>query len=266
MQYWRLESFDGVVVAAYHNPPMNYFCAAGVAELIELIAQWQTPEVRAVVLTGASPGLFITHYSVEELHALACEPALLKSEGPAVLEGYHGMVTSLRVLPKPVIAALRGDTMGGGLELAMCCDIRIAAAGDFRLGLPEIRLGITPGGTGTQMLTRLVGLARAAEIVLRGKLVNPQRALEIGLVHEVASDPLMRATDIARDLARQPASAFGAAKKALYLGADAEISAGLAIEREQFLRSMMHPDAPSRMSQYIGIEFSARRSWIDSAT
>ena len=156
MKLWQLASDGPVAVARYANPPMNYFCAEATQELSGLIESWQSPEVRAVVLTGAVPGRFITHYSVEELLSLAENRDAVKSVGPALSRGYHQLLAKLRALPKPVIAALNGDTMGGGFELSLACDIRIAQAGDYRIGFPESTLGILPGGSGTQRLSRLI--------------------------------------------------------------------------------------------------------------
>ncbi|MBI1817226.1 MAG: hypothetical protein HYR72_19825 [Deltaproteobacteria bacterium] len=116
MSLWSIDTTDAVVVATYHNPPMNYFCADGTRELSELIEAWSDPIVRAVVLTGGMPGKFITHYSVEELHALASNREALRGIGTALTGGYHAMLQRLRDLPKPVIVAMNGDTKGWRLR------------------------------------------------------------------------------------------------------------------------------------------------------
>jgi enoyl-CoA hydratase/carnithine racemase len=265
VQYWQITEHDGVVTAAFDNPPMNYFCYPAVSELTQLTQSWRDDRVRAIILTGAHPGRFITHYSVEELLALAKDHELLRTQAPAVLETYHAMVTGLRDLPKPVIAALSGDTMGGGLEIALCCDLRIAASGDFRFGLPEIRLGITPGGTGTQILTRLIGAAKAKELILRGRVVSPQQALDIGIVHEVATDALQRAREIASDLARQSGPAMAAVKHAIHSGSDLDLPHALALDRKLFLDTMLGQDSIRLMSEYVAVAFRDRRQWIDKA-
>src|SRR5512145_2151166 len=146
MALWSVALDGGVAVATYRNPPMNYFCAEGSRELEGLIREWRSPRVRAVILTGGIEGKFITHYSVEELLAIAEEREALRGLGTSLNHGYHELLRTLRDLPKPVIAALNGDAMGGGFELSLSCDIRIAAAGDYRFGLPEVSLGILPGG------------------------------------------------------------------------------------------------------------------------
>src|SRR5262249_10883841 len=158
-----------------------------------LIQTWADPALRAVILTGGMPGKFITHYSVEELAALAADHATMRALGLGLNHGYHELLRSLRDLPKPIVVAMNGDTMGGGFELSLSSDIRIASAGDYRIGLPEVTLGILPGGSGTQRLSRLLGASRAIDFLLRGRICRPEEALQIGLVHEVATDSLARA-------------------------------------------------------------------------
>src|SRR6185503_4599045 len=99
---------------------------------------------------------------------------------------------------------MNGDTMGGGFELSLSCDIRIGQKGDHRFGLPEVKLGILPGGSGTQRLSRLIGAGRAIEFILRARVVRPEDALALGLVHEVADDALARARTVAGEIAALP--------------------------------------------------------------
>ncbi|MGR3716043.1 MAG: enoyl-CoA hydratase/isomerase family protein [Thermohalobaculum sp.] len=255
MTYWSVEETDGLVVAAYVNPPMNYFVAPAVEELAGLLADWHRPEVRAVILTGGVPGRFITHYSVEELLALAEDSS---ADPSAISRGYHDFVLSFRELPKPVIVAMTGDTMGGGLELSLNADIRIAAAGNWRIGLPEVRLGILPGGTGTQHLARLLGTAAAAEFILRGRVVTPAEAQAMGLIHEVAADPVARAREIAAELMASPAVALAQAKRAIYAGADLPLRQGCALEAEAFGVTMASPEGKARMRAYAALPFDQR--------
>src|SRR5438874_6892764 len=179
MSLWTTEITGGVVVATYTNLPMNYFCAEGSKELWKLIESWRNPSIRAIVLTGGMDGKFITHYSVEELLAAASNREAMRASGTALTANYHELLKRLSALPKPIIAAMNGDTMGGGFELSLSCDIRIGARGDHRFGLPEVKLGILPGGSGTQKLSRLVGLAKAIEFVLRSRVVKPEEALAL---------------------------------------------------------------------------------------
>jgi enoyl-CoA hydratase/carnithine racemase len=263
MALWKTELEHGVVVATYDNAPMNYFCAEGAGELIALIETWRDPAIRAVVLTGGRKGKFITHYSVEELESYASDHDALRASGTALNDGYHAMLLSLRNLPKPVIVAMNGDAMGGGFELCLSCDIRIAARGDHRFGLPEAKLGILPGGSGTQRLSRLIGAGRAIEFILRGRVLKPEDALAMGLVHELADDALGRAKEVAKELAALPPVALRQIKRAVYEGVDRNLADGLKVEGEAFLETMLSDDARTAMRAYIAQPLEKRRDWIE---
>jgi enoyl-CoA hydratase len=267
MALWKTESIaGGVVVATYTNPPMNYFCAAGTAELGALVSAWRDPAVRAVVLTGGIPGKFITHYSVEELAALASDQPAMRALGSALNHGYHELLTSLRNLPKPVVVAMNGDTMGGGFELSLSCDIRVAAAGDHRFGLPEVTLGILPGGSGTQRLARLIGAGRAIDFILRGRICRPEEALAFGLVHEVVPDALARAKALAAGLAELSPVAIAEIKRAVYQGVEVHLEAGLAIEAEAFVATMLSEEGVAAMQVYVALPLDQRRAWLERRT
>jgi enoyl-CoA hydratase len=265
MSLWKTETTkDGVAVATYTNPPMNYFCAEGTRELVALIEWWRDPKVRAVVLTGGMQGKFITHYSVEELVEYASDREALRISGINLTAGYHKMLDDLRALPKPVIVAMNGDTMGGGFELSLSCDIRIGARGDHRFGLPEVKLGILPGGSGTQKLSRLVGLAKAIEFVIRSRVVKPEEALALGLVHELADDAAARAKEIATEMSKLPPIAIAMAKRSVYDGFDTHLQAGLRIEDSAFLETMMSDDGLAAMKAYIAEPYEKRRAWLEN--
>jgi enoyl-CoA hydratase/carnithine racemase len=259
---WTHEICDSIAVARYDNPPLGYFCAEGTRELGELVAAWRDPGIRAVILCGP-PGRFITHYSVEELLAFADSPAQLQSVGTALNFGYYELLRGLRGLAKPVLVALTGDTMGGGFELSLSCDIRIAAQGDYRYGLPEAAFGILPGGCGTQRLSRLLGAGRAIDFILRARICTPEEALQLGLVHEIASDPLARALEIARSLVRQSPVAMAQIKRAVYQGSELHLEAGLEIEAEAFLATMVTQEARDAMKAYVAVAPAQRRAWLE---
>jgi enoyl-CoA hydratase len=264
MALWKLErDAAGVAVAMYTNPPMNYFCAQGTQELGALIQSWADPAVRAVILTGGMPGKFITHYSVEELATLSADHATMRALGLGLNHGYHELLRSLRDLPKPILVAMNGDTMGGGFELSLSCDIRIASAGDHRIGLPEVTLGILPGGSGTQRLSRLLGAGRAIDFILRGRICRPEEALELGLVHEVAPDSLARARALAADLAQLSPIAIAEIKRAVYRGSDVPLDAGLALESESFMATMFSAEGLATMREYVALPLEKRRDWLE---
>jgi len=266
MSLWKTEISKGVVVATYTNPPMNYFCAGGAQEFSALIEQWRSPDIRAVVLTGGMQGKFITHYSVEELVELASNREAMRVAGTSLTTGYHAMLKRMRDLPKPVIVAMNGDTMGGGFELSLSCDIRIGQKADIRYGLPEVKLGILPGGSGTQRLSRLIGVGRAIEFVLRSRVVRPEEALALGLVHEVVDDALARAKEIAAEIASFSPIAVSRAKHAVYMGGDTHLAAGLDVESAAFLETMLSDDGLLAMKTYISLPYEKRRDWLEKPT
>jgi enoyl-CoA hydratase len=264
MASWQIErESNGVLIATYTNPPMNYFCAQGTQELGALLATWSDPTVRAVILTGGIHGKFITHYSVEELAEFAADHAAMRALGLGLNHGYHELLRSLRDLQKPVIVAMNGDTMGGGFELSLACDIRIAATGDYRLGLPEVILGIMPGGSGSQRLSRLIGASGALDFLLRGRICRPEEALALGLVHEIAADSLARARALASDLVKLSPIAIAEIKRAVYRGSDAPLDHGLTIESESFMNTMYSVEGLAAMREYVALPLEKRRDWLE---
>ena len=254
MEYFRIEHHDGIAICTMHNPPMNYLTAPMTTELGQLLGEWATDRrVRVVLVTGGIEGKFITHYSVEELALLAADPIRYRESGPEGEAAFHALLNGLQQLPQPVVAAINGDCMGGGFELALACDFRLAALGPYRIGLPESRLGILPGGGGTQRLTRLIGAARALEVMLFGNVYPPEDAARLGLVHRAVPEPdlLTIALDWARELARQPPKAMAMIKRAVHVGGDTDLERGLAVERECFTEVMCSRDARAGMDAYL---------------
>lgn len=265
MSFWNVERHDGgIVVAAYTNAPMNYLMGEGVAELRTLIPTWRDPTVRAVIITGGPSDQYLTHYSVEELAELAGDRAAMHALGTDVNDGFHALVQDLSDLEKPVIAAMSGDTMGGGLELSLGCDIRIAQRGNFSIGFLEVSLGVTPGGGGTQRLPRIIGTGPALDFLLRGRLVSPDQALALGIVSEIADDARARALDVAAGLVQQSATALAALKRSVLRGAALPLSEGLRIEADGFLTTMLTDDAVSALADYAGTPLPERRAWARS--
>jgi len=155
-------------------------------------------------------------------------------------------------LDKVFIAAINGLAMGGGCELALACDIRIMAKGDYVIGLPEITLGIIPGAGGTQRLARVLGPAKALEMMLEGRVLSPGEALAMGLIHRVAGPErlLAGATATAERLARRSPKAVAALKRAVYEGSARPLEEGLHIERAGFLSVSSTAAAKRAMRSY----------------
>jgi len=265
MEFWTSERRGAVEIATFSNPPRNYIGKPQLDELAQLVAQWRDPSARAVVIqsrTGENSGF--TQYSVEELYGMASDPALSRYAG-AVVRDYKAMFDDMMALPKVVIAAMNGDALGGGFELTLACDLRIGQRGDFRYGNPEVRAGVMPGAGGTQRISRLVGLARALDWVLRGRIVPPEVALQLGLVHEVVDDAPARALELAEEIAMLPPMSVANAKRALYLGADTNLQAAYEIENMNWTEVMQSDDAKVALKTFLDVDPGSRRDWFESA-
>ncbi len=261
MEYWDTENRNGVFIADYKNPPTNYLVGAATAELNEMIAQWREPDVRAVVLSSTVPDRYITHYSVEEIVSLGDDPDRLRQTAYNLVFGFHALLRSLAYLDKPIVVGMTGDTMGGGLEMALNCDIRVAQRGDFRIGFPEVALGIMTG-TGSQMLARIIGHGRAMDFLLRSRAVTPEGALEHGLVTELAEDARARAIEIAEGLSDLSLVSVVAAKRSTNRGTNLPIEEGLRIEGEEWMKTIVTDEAMELMRDYVAQPFEDRREWI----
>jgi enoyl-CoA hydratase/carnithine racemase len=206
-------------------------------ELARLAAELgRLRDVRAVVLTGAG-GAFSAGADLKERRGVAAADT-----GPYV-DAIGGAITAWADMPKPTIAALPGVALGGGLELALACDFRVAAE-EAVMGLSEVRLGIMPGAGGTQRLARLVGVARAKELVMTGRRIDAGRALEIGLVSRVVPAGQLRAAaeELARELAGCAPLSVAMAKKAIDEGLALPLDQALALERRCYDVTLMSED------------------------
>ncbi|MEQ1757884.1 MAG: enoyl-CoA hydratase-related protein [Vicinamibacterales bacterium] len=202
--------------------------------------------MRVVIITGAGDKAFAAGADITELAAL--------SEATAAAHAAFGqrIFTRIQRLGKPVIAAVNGFALGGGCELALACTIRLASS-TARLGQPEINLGIMPGFGGTQRLSRLIGSARALDLLLTGRLITAAEALEMGLVNRVLppADLLRVAQELANELAARPVAAVRAILEAVYNGLDVSLDRGQEIESSLFGRLSATPDAREGMNAFL---------------
>lgn len=245
-----VEQAGSAAVIRYANPAFGTMTAAGAAQMHAAIqAAADAPDTRAIVITGGLPGIFIRHYDVGELSVLAdrlsgAAPAPASPPAERVREpGFAELVDLIAAVPKPVIAAINGLCMGGGFELSLACDLRIAGRTVEAIGLPETRVGIFPGGGGTQRLPRVIGEAKALEFILRGRTVGGEEAAALGLVHEAVDDPLARALELAAEFAARPAEGLAYAKRLTRAALDRPLAEGLADERASFLAVCREPSA-----------------------
>lgn len=216
------------------NPPLNLVSGELLAQLDAALATLETAsagDVRAVVVSGRGERAFSVGSDVKEFEAHRA------SGGRKRFELEARVAQRLAGLPMPTIAAIEGNALGGGLEIALCCDLRIASE-RARLGLPEVRLAVTPSTGGTQRLPRIVGLARAKELLLTGRVLTAAEALQIGLVTEVvpAGEAVARARAIAEEIAERGPLAVREVKALVDAALDRDLAAGHAAEVEASVR------------------------------
>jgi enoyl-CoA hydratase/carnithine racemase len=234
----------GVVVLRLNRPPLHPLSTAVLGAIAsQASALAADPDVKAVVVTGG-----------EKAFAAGADVSEFTEAGvaPRVSAAFRSAFDALGAIPRPVIAAIEGFALGGGLELALACDLRVAGDG-ARLGFPEIQLGILPGAGGTQRTTRLIGPARTKDLVWSGRHVKAPEALELGLVDRVvpAGTALDAATELATTLASGAVVAMGLAKQAVDRGLDGSLDAGLDLEAAAFAAVFDTDDATTGVRSFL---------------
>ena len=239
-EHTRLAIAEGIATITLDRPEklnaINQAMRRGLAAAVARVRG--DDSVRAVVLTGAGDRAFCAGADVTEFIGRGIdEQRRLDWDRPRVYE-------ELEALPQPVICAINGLAYGGGCELALACDVRIASE-SASIGLLEIRHGLIPGGGGTQRLPRLIGVGRALHMILSGDPVPARKALAIGLVEEVvpAGEALAAATMLAARFAQHNPVAVRAAKSAVRAAMSMTLADGLRFETESFLQCLVSPDA-----------------------
>ena len=242
----RLEVEDGVATIRLDRPPMNAINDDVTRDLREAATEASLREdVGAVVLWGG-----------EKVFAAGADVKMMLSMSPReakpMIANLQDVFNLVEEIPKVTIAAVNGYALGGGCELAMCADLRYVAE-DARIGQPEILLGIIPGAGGTQRLPRLIGPARAKELIYSGRHVKADEAREIGLVDAVfaAGQVYSKAMEAARRYARGPLQALRAAKTAINWGARGDFRTGVVLERELFTDLFSTEDQKIGMRSFV---------------
>jgi|CXWL01.1.fsa_nt_gi enoyl-CoA hydratase len=264
-KYLQTRQDGAVLIATMINPPRNLLNAAMVEELHTLV-DTLTDDVRVLVLTGGADGIFITHYDVGELSTLSdivraapatdISPANADAPRRRELHPLNRLSLKLAALPQPVIAAINGTAMGGGCELSLACDFRIMARRGV-IGLPEVRVGILPGAGGTQRMTRLIGAAKALELMLLGEAVDADTAARLGLVHRAvdAADLMPETMRLANELASRPPQAVALIKQCVQQALEPlPLEDRLSFESDRFLELMRSEDASRLMKAYLQSE------------
>jgi len=244
-------SFEaGVAVIELSNPPANAYSYEMFRQLDEAVLAARMDEsIHVIVLRGAGDKFFCAGADI----------AMLGRVTPEFKYYFclHANETLLRLenTPKLVIAAMNGHCVGGGLEIAMAADLRIGKAGGGKVGLPEVSLGVLPGTGGTQRLARLLGKAKAIELMVKGDRISMEEAHALGLVNQIlpAEDFWPRALEVARSYCPpgRASMAVGAIKRAVQTGRDLSIEAGLAVERELQQRLFNSDDAREGFKAFV---------------
>ena len=236
---------NGVATVVINNPPMNTLSnevASGLNEAFTQLAE--DNEVVSIILTGEGDRAFMAGADIKEFPD--------KAKGEAKKVDVHQVFNLIENISKPTIALLNGYTLGGGLELALTCDIRIAED-HAQIGLPEVKLGLLPGGGGTQRLPRIVGPSKAKEIMFTGDSLSAERALELGIVNQVVAKGEGReaAEKLASKFARHSLQALSRIKRLVNEGNEKPLTEGLKLEKELFGTLFQTKDAKEGISAFI---------------
>lgn len=247
-RYLLYSKEDAIGTVRVNRPEiLNALNQSVYAELYGLFEEIQEDsEVHAVILTGSGEKAFVAGADIAAMQPLN------STDVRAFIDISRKAFDRIHTLSKPVIAAINGFALGGGCELAMCCDLRIASE-NAKFGQPEIGLGIIPGGGGTQRLSRLVGETRAKELVYTGDIIDAHAAYSIGLINRVVStDTLMsEANELARKMVTKSSVILSLAKKAINGGMNVDLSSGLDMEAECFALCFSTEDQKEGMSAFL---------------
>lgn len=257
-RYLTIQKNNHIATCVMSNPPTHTMVAQEANELYLFLEDAeQDDDIRVIVFTGGGDDVFIRHYDVGEL-SLASDATT--SEGPnktqRLAAGLREVILKMEFMDAITIAAINGSTMGGGLEFALGCDFRLQRRGKFRLGLPETGVGILPGGGGTQRLTRMLGTAKALDLILFGQTYSPQEAFDMGVVSRLLSNEnfMAEVIEFAGLLAKRAPRALANAKRAIREGIEMSLEDGLKRESELFGELMKTQDAGLAMKAILAGE------------
>ncbi len=264
-EFFSIEVSDGVAEVVMDRPPANAMSIGVFEEIGEVAGDLEgNPEVRAVVFLSALEKYFMSGLDLKDLPVLIGK--LMESEKEPVdpmelmrkalfemSSILNESLLAVQRLPFPTIAAINGHALGGGLEFSLCCDYRFMARGTGTIGLTEVNLGLIPGGGGTQRLPRLIGKGRATELILEGRRMTADEALEIGLVNRVFMMEELKSGSInfARELAQKATKSLAMAKRAINEGMETDLESGLLIEREAMAELVGTEDLTEGIQAFI---------------
>jgi len=242
----RYEVQGVVAVVTMNHQPMNALGVRFLDEFESVLEKIGRADIHAVVITSACPGFFSAGYDV----------TLLKNIGDDHFDNLprvHTFLNAIESLPVPTVAAINGRAFGGGLELALTCDFRFMGDASGRIGLTEIRLGLLPSFGGTQRLPRVVGKAKAIEMMFNGLMIKPEEAARIGLVTAVfpQSEVLEKSIAYAAGFSRRSAGALARIKECVNVGLREGFERGIEAEQEACRKNLVTPDAREGIAAYL---------------
>ena len=225
----EFDAHDGIGFITLDRPPANSYDGPFMEEMDSAVdAAAATAEAKAIVVRSASEKFFSAGADIKAFQQNSSE------ENMRMIERAHRALAKISDIPKVFVAQISGHALGGGLEIALACDLRFGADGGYKLGVPEVTLGLLPGNGGTQRLPRLVGRARALDLMVTGRTLSPTEALEIGLLDRLApADALAeKVEEFAAKLSTGATKAIGTIKLTAYRGLESGLEDGLALERK----------------------------------
>ena len=239
---------DGVALIHLNRPPANSYDRAFLDDLNAAVdeVRWDADLRGAVMVSDLAPRFFSAGADIANFRASTQQQRVM-----TVLHA-HEILLKIEHTPKVFVAAIGGHALGGGLEIALACDLRFAASGEYRLGVPEVTLGLLPGNGGTQRLTRLIGRTKALDMMLTGQPVSPPEAHALGLVDRLFEPDQLVEDSVAylARLAHGASTAVGSIKVAAKIGADLPLEGALALEREAVWRLFMSEDAAEGLAAF----------------
>src|SRR5437879_2103627 len=244
----RLEKQDSIGHIVLDRPPANSYDKTFMEELEAAIDEAARDDaVKAILLRSAGEKFFSAGADVSVFARSGLD------EQNAFVVCANEAMGKFESTPKVVVAAINGHCLGGGLEMALCCDFRVAAEGSYRIGLPEVSLGLLPGTGGTQRLPRLIGRQKALDLMLMGRTLVPQEALATGIVDAVvpAADLVAKALALLKPYAAGPTFAIGRIKKAAVLGFGMPLAEGLKLERQLLIELFKSEDAKEGVTAFV---------------
>ncbi len=247
MTYLEVEKEDDITqITINRTDKLNAMNLDVMDEFISLLDRFQKDSSKVIIITGSGQKAFSAGADIEYMSTI----------GPTEAEKYalrgHEVLNKIEKLEKPVIAAINGYALGGGCELALSCDIRFASK-NAQLGQPEVMLGICPGWGGTQRLLRIIGPARAKDLIFSGRKISAEEAFSMGLVNKIFSseDLLLESRKYAKEIAKNSSFAIGVSKMLVNKGLDANLDTGLKLEIYSWAVCFSTKEREDRMRKFI---------------